>query len=303
MTYLALGRVVRSAPWAEKPAAENVRHTNFSLYLPEPNNKILGLCVGPLIANKDIPASCKTSMSAILKPSLDQIPISSGEIETNSCGDISGASVLLTDESYKHSLGIMRQLGKMGVRVSVVAHSTNSAVCRSRYCHDIIRAEAPSTEACLAAAYQAVKRNRYDLLMPVSYPMTLAVAKNREKFLPHVKLELSGTADIERAADKAEMTKLAIKIGIPTPKTRVLSSLHDLEQRIDEIKFPIVVKPLKESRKGVVAYAHNRDQLQNICAARIAGLDSGAWEAQILQEFIPGYGCGFFANTAPGSLR
>src|SRR5215475_2244520 len=48
--------------------------------------------------------------------------------------------VLVSDEHYKHSLGIVRQLGRMGVKVSVVATSKDSLACRSRYCSEVIPA-------------------------------------------------------------------------------------------------------------------------------------------------------------------
>lgn len=209
----------------------------------------------------------------------------------------------MTDESYKHSLGIIRQLGRMGVRVSVVATSRDSLVCRSRYRSDIVWSKAATTEAVLEAALGAVKGKRYDLLMPVGFPMTMALAQAREQFIPYVNLELASTAKMVRAANKAEMADLAREVGVPAPRTSVLSGMDELESLVAGMAFPIVVKPKMESRKGVVAYARTMAELRTICSERFAGQSSGIWEPQILQEFIPGYGCGFFATYQKGVCK
>jgi len=217
--------------------------------------------------------------------------------------ELAGASVLMTDENYKHSLGIMRQLGRLGVQVSVVASSRNSLVCSSRYCHEIILSKAATIPSYIEAALEAVRKKKYDLLMPVSFPMTLAVARNREKFIPHVNLQVAGATEIGFAANKTEIARLAQRVGVPTPKTFVLTDMKELESVSDRMKFPVVVKPQMESRKGVVAYAHDFAELRTICSERLAGMKSGIWETQILQEFIPGYGCGFFATYQKGECK
>ncbi len=217
--------------------------------------------------------------------------------------ELAGASVLITDENYKHSLGIMRQLGRLGVQVSVVANSRNSLVCSSRFCHEVILSKAATTPSYLEAALEAVRKKQYDLLIPVSFPLTLAVARNREKFAPHVNLQVAGANEIGFAANKTEISRLAQRIGVPTPKTIVLTDIEELESVPERLRFPVVVKPEMESRKGVVAFAHDLVELRTICSERLAGVKSGIWETQILQEFIPGYGCGFFATYQNGECK
>src|SRR5215831_10530377 len=69
---------------------------------------------------------------------------------------ISGATVLVSDEHYKHSLGIVRQLGRMGAHISIVAASKDSLVCRSRYCKEVILSSAATVEALVETTLQAV---------------------------------------------------------------------------------------------------------------------------------------------------
>lgn len=214
---------------------------------------------------------------------------------------ISGSTVLVSDEHYKHSLGIVRHLGRMGVRVTVVANSRDSLACRSRYCHGVILSSAPTLEALVETTLRAVKHNHFDLVMPVSYPMTLALAQRREQLTLYSHLELVESHAIERAAHKLKMTDLARQMGVPVPKTLLASQLWD---HAGELTFPVVIKPQKESPgRPPIRYARNLEELENILSGELENEPFGAAEAPLVQEFIPGYGCGFFATYQKGVCK
>ncbi len=213
---------------------------------------------------------------------------------------LAAASVLITDEHYKHSLGIVRHLGQLGARVSVVASAKDSLVCRSRYCQETVFSTAPTIEGFVEATLQAVHRKHYDLVIPVSYPMTLALARHRSQLIHYTHLELVESNTIELAGNKVKMTELAGKIGVPAPRSFAPASPDEINSGLCELTFPIVIKPRKESPgHPPVRYARNRGELQKL----LAGESFSESEAPLLQEFILGRGCGFFATYQKGVCK
>src|SRR5215467_5656400 len=178
---------------------------------------------------------------------------------------LSGVNILLTDEHYKHSLGIVRHLGRVGAHVSIIATSKESLACRSRFCHQVILSDGPTVGALVGSTLRAIKQMHFDLVMPVSYPMTLALARRRDEVVAYTHLELAKTSAIERAADKARMMELARKIGVPVPKSFLVTELRD---RGGELRYPVVVKPQKESPgRGPILYLQNSGELRDFLSA------------------------------------
>ncbi|HME11389.1 MAG TPA: hypothetical protein VKF79_00910 [Candidatus Acidoferrum sp.] len=232
-------------------------------------------------------------------------PLADSTARSRRCGDpadLSGFSILVTDEHYKHTLGLVRHLGTRGARVSILAISPFSPVCSSRYCRAALPLADKSIDAFLAGALDAVSSDSFDLMMPVSYPKTLALARHISDFLPYVKIELADARQIELAANKTCMGKLAVRVGVAAPQSAVPHTLEEVERLAKELKYPVVVKPQRESAGRSVSYARNSDELESLCAPFFTGLPGNA-EPPLLQEFIPGYGCGFFATYQHGVCK
>lgn len=214
---------------------------------------------------------------------------------------ISGARVLVTDEHYKHSLGIVRHLGRRGVSVSVVAGSKRSLACRSRYCREVILAEGGGLDALVTAILQAVERTHFDLIIPVSYAMTLALSQVKEQLLSHTRLELPSVCAVTHAADKLAMTKLAQQLGVPAPRTLLGSAGDHLP---GDLRFPLVVKPQRESPgRPPIRYVQNQRQLDTLFREATVPGQTIAASSFIIQEYIPGRGCGLFATYQEGACK
>jgi predicted ATP-grasp superfamily ATP-dependent carboligase len=221
------------------------------------------------------------------------------DLDTSACS-IAGSTVLISDEHYKHSLGIVRHLGRMGARVSVVASSKDSLACRSRYCHEVILSHASTLEALVQTILKTVKYGHFDLVMPVSYPMTLALARRRDQLVPYTHLELVEGEAIELAANKVKMVDLAARLGVPTPKTFLSAEICN---QLEELSFPVVIKPQRESPgHSPVRYAKDVGELRNILSGELERKKLRA-EDYIVQEFVPGYGCGLFATYQNGVCK
>ena len=214
-------------------------------------------------------------------------------------GDLAGISVLVTDEYYKHTLGLIRHLGRRGARVSLLAGSQHSLACTSRFCQAVIPEEGKGTEAFLESALRAVTEKHYDILIPVGFSRTQALARHFDQFLPHVRVELVDSETIELAASKVQVAQLAVKLGVPVPPYFVPASCAEARKLCEAFSFPLVVKPQKESRGRSVLYARDAEELVAACSR----FYSAGAESPMVQEFVPGVGCGFFATYQKGECK
>lgn len=222
-------------------------------------------------------------------------------ISSAASSSLSTVNVLVTDEHYKHSLGIVRHLGRQGARVSVVANSLTSLACRSRYCREVILSHEGTLDSLVNTSVSVLREKHFDLIMPVSYSMTLALAQRRDEILARSRLELSSSETIQRAANKLYMTELAGILRVPVPRTIEVS---ELPARAKELRFPVVIKPQQESAgRPPIRYAHNVAELSLVLAQVRALQTNGTPANYLVQEYIPGYGCGFFATYQDGVCK
>jgi predicted ATP-grasp superfamily ATP-dependent carboligase len=233
---------------------------------------------------------------AILDPSPETASTSRSR-----ANNMAGLCVLISDEHYKHSLAIVRHLGRKGVHVSIVATSKESLACRSRYCRKWIPARAAHVDALLDTMLETVKSEHFDLVMPVSYPLTLGLAARRSEFIPFTHVELVGRDVIELAANKRQMIDLAASLGIPVPRTVPAA---EVEKHAGKLTFPVVIKPGKESPgRPPIRYARNWDQLRSMLGLAANTQSARHADDSLVQEFIPGYGCGLFASYQHGVCK
>ena len=96
---------------------------------------------------------------------------------------------------------------------------------------------------------------------------------------------INGTSAFRYEVSKAAQLSLLYKLGLPSPRARVIHRVEDALPAAHGLRFPIVVKPnLGGSGAGVVRF-NSLDELK----AGIAGgkLDLGLDEVGLVQEFIP----------------
>lgn len=182
-----------------------------------------------------------------------------------------------------------------------MAASKQSLACRSRYCEKVFVSDAVTLESLVETTVRAVADRQFDVVIPVSYAMTLALAQRRECFAPYTHLEIADANVIARAANKLEMLELAAHVGVPRPKT---FSAVEVQNHHDGLTFPVVIKPQKEwPGRRPVQYARNLEEMTNALSAAIVGEQGCAAEDLIVQEFVPGIGCGFFATYQQGICK
>lgn len=207
-------------------------------------------------------------------------------------------NILVTDASYKHTLGIVRNLGIHGYRPYVASHQRYTASGLSRYCAGTLmlpRYDAPEFEAAFAAG---LDRLRIDLVMPVGFKAFERLIAMRSVIEARCQMIAVGAEQLQLCLSKTATYRLAEQLGIPVPKTWRPESMQGLRQLAlqGEVTYPCVIKSAKEMGTSVVAYAQDPTDLctkfQEICDAY--GFHTPD-DLPIVQEYVQGAGCGFFA--------
>jgi predicted ATP-grasp superfamily ATP-dependent carboligase len=215
--------------------------------------------------------------------------------------------VLVTDGNERAALAITRSLGRRGVAVIVGAESPDTLAASSRYCSRAITYPSPYHDCdgfnrfLLAAA----ERERVDVVVPVSEVTTHLVARNRP-----LRRSIATTAPafdaFDRVSDKWHLLECAVSRGIPIPRTTFVSSAAALGDRLDDVSFPVVVKPARSRvltdagwRGATVHYAGSRTELLRLYRT----VDYLALYPTLIQERVTGPGLGIFLLCDGGRPR
>lgn len=200
-------------------------------------------------------------------------------------------NVLVTDAGYKHTLGIVRGLGKENIDVFALASNTDDISLKSKFIKKYILIEdlqiSPIKEFC--------KQNSIDLILPVSSKSVKFFSKNRDEFISTQLMSLPTKENLEIANTKKLTYDFCKTLNINVPNTFYPDSINDISNIGKEITFPCVIKGLYEVGGGQVAYVHNPDDLKVIyekfCELNNIGNNESL---PMIQQYIKGNGVGFF---------
>ena len=209
--------------------------------------------------------------------------------------------VLVTDGDYKHTLGIVRQLGsKADVYVASTRRMSLGGV--SRLAHANLRCpsiyDSPAFTDWLD---RAIARYRIDQVIPVGYAACALLAEKQGRWLPATRIVLPPPALMRRALDKRETNLLAVQIGVPAPRSVQPGSIDEVGACATLIGYPLVIKSPLEGVSDVV-YVDGPSSLLGTYEKWLAR-HAGDAELPLLQQRIVGDGFGVFATYQNGRCR
>lgn len=206
--------------------------------------------------------------------------------------------ILVTDGSNKTSLAVLRALKNNNYFIGVVSQypETITLASYSRYCNKthILSSKVDDIDTYAANLLNILKSNNYDILIPVGLKSYLAVSKYKPDFELIVKVVVPDWRSMDVAFNKDKTMDFAINLGVPTPKTITLHSEDDLK-RID--KYPVVIKS-SDNSGNFVKYCNDEVEL----VKNFINLSSSSKTNIIAQEYIFGFGCGFYGVYNNGKL-
>jgi predicted ATP-grasp superfamily ATP-dependent carboligase/protein-tyrosine phosphatase len=206
--------------------------------------------------------------------------------------------VLITDASYKHTLGIVRSFGRLGFTVDLLGD--NSSICaHSKYCNNIIFSQKKLNENYLTEFLELLKHNSYDILIPVSASSVHFVSKFQEQIKEYTRVLVPSLDQVNLCLNKNETYNFFTKKDVHQPLTWSFESLKDLQDNIEDIVFPVIVKSKDEINKFPTHYLYNSQDLLRLCATYESSFNS----FPLIQEMIVGDGYGFFALYVDGKCQ
>lgn len=218
-------------------------------------------------------------------------------------------NALVLDGNENQSVAAVRALGAAGHAVWAGADTAWSKAGWSRACARTFRYASPEADAerFVASLLAAVSRTGGALILPMTERTTLPVSIARDRLAAAGgRLVLPPHETVLRAFDKEHTTDLARRLGIDVPATATISSDADVTAADRALRYPLVLKPRssEEVRGGVVRttggpmYARDRLELRHAWSQL-----SRRCSSALAQEFVEGWGSGYFALMRHGELR
>ena len=173
--------------------------------------------------------------------------------------------ILVTDGEDRAALAACRGLWRAGHTVAVAAGVQGAATHASRACSArLVLPRSLSADEFVAALAAAVRRTRYDLLLPASDAALLAVSRSRER-LPSLLLRwLPPDETVVRTMQKAALIEHGARAGFAVPDTELCADRAEVHAAAAAFGFPVVVKPsmsIVRARREAARIASDRAQL------------------------------------------
>lgn len=203
-------------------------------------------------------------------------------------------TALVSDAGRGSAVSVIRSLGRWGWRV--VAASSDRIVpgFSSRWTSACVRHPRPreNPEGAADALLEAIQHHDVSLLVPVTDEVILPVLARRSEFEARCTVALPATDQYLAMRDKWATIELARRLGIPVPRSALVTDQASAVACAEELGWPVVVKPRhsyryhgRRGRAAHVTYAHDRTSL----VGQVREVPS---DGIVLQEHVTGEGRG-----------
>ncbi len=196
--------------------------------------------------------------------------------------------ILLTDGSYKQTLSAIQHLPKdYHISVLTEGRRVQTPSFYSRYCnHVIVVPPCTTQEERLSSLLLCLKEGNYDILIPVGFKYSDVVSQYSAEIKKYVQVLAPEYSDFIIASHKDQTMDLARSIGVPIPATMKIVCGEDLTHLTD---YPQVMKS-STGTGGFISYNYSQDELASVYKT----LSPEEKTHVICQEYISGFGCGYF---------
>ncbi|MGJ7923305.1 carbamoyl-phosphate synthase [Neobacillus sp. LXY-4] len=146
-------------------------------------------------------------------------------------------------------IGIVRSLAKKGIKVFAFDTEGKYKIGKTRYarceiCPDPVSQEEELLQLLIISGQ---KFQQKAVLLAGSDDYVYFISKNRDQLSPYYHFLLPEHSLIEAVLDKRLTYELALKHDVPSPKTFSIQNEQELEQIINQISFPCILKPVNSS--------------------------------------------------------
>ena len=191
----------------------------------------------------------------------------------------------------RKTLAAVRALGRAGAHVAVGGNSFARQPFFSRYCKRRVALPNPreDPEAYHAAVVDSLRRERYDVLLPLDDYTTASASRHRTELRQYTGLLAPHARHLDDAHDKWQARVIAERIGIEVPKARLVDQHSPIEDLCAEIGFPCLLKPLRGAGAEGQLWLDSREQPPALAWQEINEGDHVYDRSRMMvQEHVPG---------------
>jgi predicted ATP-grasp superfamily ATP-dependent carboligase len=154
-------------------------------------------------------------------------------------------TVVVTDAGRGSAIAFIRSLGRAGFRVVAADAAADSLGFQSRYAaHTHVYPDPrQQPDAFVASMLDLVASQHVDLLVPITDLALQPIVAHRESFEAITRLAAPETEALRIVTDKARTMQLAQELGVPVPKTSLVSTVQEALESAVDFSWPIVLKP------------------------------------------------------------
>jgi hypothetical protein len=208
------------------------------------------------------------------------------------------ANVLILDGHCSAALAFVRSLGRAGHCVIVggeqrfFSPASNSKYCRQSYFYP---SPVIDVDDFFCSIEDVVVRENIDVIFPMT-DITVWPLSCWQGHCLSAKIAVSPCKSVELVSDKYQTIRLAEKLGVPVPRTKIISSENDLDGVLSENwRCPVVIKDRFSMRwengKGIAGGVDFACSAEELAAKVKLKLEKSADIA--IQQFAIGVGIGF----------
>ena len=199
------------------------------------------------------------------------------------------ARVLVTYGWCRSSYVAVRSLAAAGHSVFVCSHLRPAMASWSRFSSDGATVADPFGEPERYAREVAELVNRWaiDLIFP-GHEDGLALRRHEDVLPEGVELACPVLGDFELGVDKVEMTRLAARIGVRTPRSAFPKTIDEALTAAADIGYPVVVKARRSNGGKGVRLVHGPDEMRILCSEGLLPFGEGATTFPFIQAFHQG---------------
>lgn len=210
--------------------------------------------------------------------------------------------ILVTNGSYKHTLGVVRNLSMAGFEVDVIG-SPRCLSYWSRYVSKIAFDQNDFREERFDEFLTFLSKAHYDVLLPIGAKSVSLASKHKTQIERFCKVPVPSSHEVDICMDKFSTISIAEKLGILIPRTWNFSSIKEIENHINELIFPIVIKSRNEISRAKPVYIYTGEELDIFLKNYRENTLFMEGFFPIIQQYVKGTGCGFFALYRHGECK
>lgn len=199
--------------------------------------------------------------------------------------------VMVTGNNNVNNLGVVRNLGRRGIPITLLISNHPTMVGYSRYISEKLACPSPEQSEEQFISFLVTLGTQIDekcIIIPTSDREVLALSKYKDELEQYYYLPIPSFEVVHKLVNKREFYQLLAQMSIPHPRTYFPEDISELKSIGREIKYPYIIKPaymhLFTAKFGTKCFVIRSPQDLNNAIRKLenAGLDI------IIQDIIPG---------------